>query len=88
MEAWRARAVDTDLQKEIAAAGAKFGSGSESGGTTRPSSSGESESGRSSDDDVKTPAAERKKKGAKSAARMPSEIGETIPCLAVVVCKA
>jgi len=83
MDAWRARAVDTDLQKEIAAAGAKFGSGS--GGATKHASSGESESGRSSDDDAKTPAAKRAKKTAKSAARTPSEIGETIQCSAVVV---
>ena len=73
MDAWRARAVDADLQKELAAASAKFGSGS--GGATKHASSGESESGRSSDDDAKTPAAKRAKKTAKSAARMPSEIG-------------
>ena len=85
MDAWRARAVDTDLQKEIAAASAKFGSGS--GGATKHASSGKSESGRSSDDDAKTPAAKRAKKSAKPAARMPSEIGVTIPCSAVVVGK-
>ena len=89
VDAWSIQSVDSDLSAELKAASAAYGTGGAggSGGAARSARSGSSGSEESSDDDRDRRHKRAKPSPSSSSHRMPSDIGDTIPCSEPVVGK-